>query len=109
MSTRRRKPVSCDYFPRPNSLKSKPKPSKNWQKSRNREVSKPKCQSLSISAPELGFGHSCAALEQFKGRQDEKRPPWRHPGDILATAWQHPGDHEAVEVGTLPYKESVTK
>ena len=33
-----------DFFPRPNS--PKPKPSKNWQKSRNREVLKPKCQSV---------------------------------------------------------------
>ena len=32
------------FFPRPNFLK--PKPSKNWQKFRNQEVSKPKCQSL---------------------------------------------------------------
>ena len=32
------------FFPRPNF--PKPKPSKNWQKFRNREVSKPKCQSL---------------------------------------------------------------
>ena len=33
-------------FPRPNFPKLKPKPSKIWQKFRNREVSKPKCQSL---------------------------------------------------------------
>ena len=31
-----------DFFPKPNF----PKPSKIWQKFRNREVSKPKCQSL---------------------------------------------------------------
>ena len=34
------------FFPKPNFLIPKPKPSKNWQKFRNREVSKPKCQSL---------------------------------------------------------------
>ena len=33
-------------FPKPNFPKPKPKPSKIWQKFRNREVSKPKCQSL---------------------------------------------------------------
>ena len=47
-----------DFFPRPNFFETetetffpkpnfpKPKPSKIWQKFRNREVSKPKCQSL---------------------------------------------------------------
>ena len=35
-----------DFFPKPNFPKPKPKPSKIWQKFRNREVSKPKCQSL---------------------------------------------------------------
>ena len=34
------------FFPIPNFPKPKPIPSKNWQKFRNREVSKPKCQSL---------------------------------------------------------------
>ena len=34
------------FFPGPNSSKPKPKPSRNWQKFWNREVSKPKCQSL---------------------------------------------------------------
>ena len=34
------------FFPKPNFPKPKPKPSKIWQKFRNREVSKPKCQSL---------------------------------------------------------------
>ena len=34
------------FFPIPNFPKPKPIPSKNWQESRNREVSKPKCQSL---------------------------------------------------------------
>ena len=34
------------FYPKPNFLKPKLKPSKNWQKFRNREVSKPKCQSL---------------------------------------------------------------
>merc|ERR1711973_839826 len=37
-------------FPKPNFPKPKPKPSKIWQKFRNREVSKPKCQSL-VSTP----------------------------------------------------------
>ena len=36
------------FFPRPNFPKPKLKPSKNWQKFQNREVSKPKCQSLAI-------------------------------------------------------------
>ena len=36
------------FFPRPNFPKPKLKPSKNWQKFWNREVSKPKCQSLAI-------------------------------------------------------------
>ena len=40
--------------PRPNSPKPKPKPSKNCQKSRNREVSKSKCQSLLLRGPDLG-------------------------------------------------------
>ena len=34
------------FFPIPNFPKPKPIPSKNWHKFRNREVSKPKCQSL---------------------------------------------------------------
>ena len=34
------------FFLKPNFPIPKPKPSKNWQKYRNREVSKPKCQSL---------------------------------------------------------------
>ena len=34
------------FFTKPNFLKPKPKPSKIWKKFRNREVSKPKCQSL---------------------------------------------------------------
>jgi len=34
------------FFPKQNFPKPKPKPSKIWQKFRNREVSKPKCQSL---------------------------------------------------------------
>ena len=46
------------YFPRPNFLKhnpwffpwpNSPKPSKDWQKSRNWEVSKPKCQPLLLN------------------------------------------------------------
>ena len=36
------------FLPRPNFPKPKPKPSKIWQKFRNREVSKPKCQSLLV-------------------------------------------------------------
>ena len=36
------------FFPRPNFPKPKLKPSKNWQKFQNREVLKPKCQSLAI-------------------------------------------------------------
>ena len=39
------------FFPRPNSPKPKPKPTKNWKKSRIREVSKPKCQSLPTINP----------------------------------------------------------
>ena len=38
-----------NFFPRPNFQKWNPKPSKIKQKSRNREISKPKCQSLSWS------------------------------------------------------------
>ena len=38
------------FFPKPNFPKPKPKPSKIWQKFRNREVSKPKCQSLCTRA-----------------------------------------------------------
>ena len=38
-----------DFFPKPNSPKPKPKPLQNWQKSRNREVSKPKCQPLLLN------------------------------------------------------------
>ena len=34
------------FFPKPNFPNPKPKPSKIWQKFQNREVSKPKCQSL---------------------------------------------------------------
>ena len=37
------------FFPIPNF--PKPKPSKNWQKFRNQEVSKPKCQSLPKGLP----------------------------------------------------------
>ena len=37
------------------SWKPKPEPSKNWQKSRNREVSKPKCQSLSHIGKKIHF------------------------------------------------------
>ena len=40
------------FFLRPNSLKPNPKPSKNRQKSRNREVPKPKCQSLWTILPQ---------------------------------------------------------
>ena len=59
-----------DFFPRPNFFETetetffpkpnfpKPKPSKIWQKFRNREVSKPKCQSLAICRPNLGSGAS---------------------------------------------------
>ena len=36
-----------DFFPKPNF--PKPKPSNIWQKFRNREVSKPKCQSLLLA------------------------------------------------------------
>ena len=42
------------FFQRPNF--PKPKPSKNWQKFRNREVSKPKCQSLVGGGGQLPFG-----------------------------------------------------
>ena len=35
-----------DFFPKPNFPKPKLKPSKIWQKFRNREVSKPKCPTL---------------------------------------------------------------
>ena len=41
------KPKPRLFFPKPNF--PKPKPSKIWQKFRNREVSKPKCQSLVLS------------------------------------------------------------
>ena len=41
------------FFLKPNFPKPKPKPSKKWQKFQNREVSKPKCQSL----VEGGMGH----------------------------------------------------
>ena len=41
------------FFPIPNFPKPKPIPSKNWQKFRNREVSKPKCQSLISTAGTL--------------------------------------------------------
>ena len=56
-----------DFFPRPNFSKPKPrlffrnqifpkpKPSKIWQKFRNREVSKPKCQSLPTSYATLMY------------------------------------------------------
>ena len=40
------KPKPRLFFPKPNFPKPKPKPSKIWQKFRNREISKPKCQSL---------------------------------------------------------------
>ena len=40
------KPKPRLFFSKPNFTKPKPKPSKIWQKFRNREVSKLKCQSL---------------------------------------------------------------
>ena len=47
IETKFSEPETDTFYLRPNS--PKPKPSKNWQKSQNREVLKPKCQSLQPS------------------------------------------------------------
>ena len=48
------------FFPKPNFPKPKPKPSKIWQKFRNREVLKPKCQSLI-----LGYFRLCREFRVY--------------------------------------------
>ena len=51
-------------FPKPNFPKPKPKPSKIWQKFRNREVSKPKCQSLVLIKFQISLCRLCHENEQ---------------------------------------------